>query len=176
MIDFRTQGMDEFRRTWRRYQSVSRREFPDMVKHRVGQWGWSLFVEMQRVGRKAMRKIRRMSPYEMRVRSRTRTPRQEKAVRIFAAGYTATGWVPSILKFGRRRSVRTLADVKNPEGSVAVDFKFGRARATLVNSTPGAYEADRKHKVTERSLRREQRDMTRYIERKESQRIRKVWR
>src|SRR5690625_4532266 len=121
MIDWKTEGLDDFEKTFRRYQDVSSKSFEDSVKHRVGQLGFSLFFEFKRIASKSRRAILRRPARHMRVKGENRTQKQEKARRIFALGYVSTGWIPAMLKFRRAgASAIVINTVKNQIGRAHV--------------------------------------------------------
>jgi len=173
-IDVKTTGLREFEDALNEYEAVSSKTREEVLDHRAKNLAFALYRESIKVGRDAMRAIRQVSATRMRVKTGERTQRQEKARRIFAAGFVASGWIPSIKRFRSSGSVRALAAVESPQGSVVVNHRAGYIE--LINSTPGAAEADARHAISDKALRGQAEDMRKYLQRKADQDIERAWR
>lgn len=173
-IDLKTTGLRDFTDALNDYERVSSKTREEVLEHRARNMAYALFREAQKVGRATARKIKQTSARNMKVRSGERTQAQEKARRIFAAGFVASGWIPAIKRFASRGSLRPMADVKNPQGGVSINLRAGYIE--LVNSTPGADEAEAKHDISGRALRGQAEDMRRYMQRKADKDLERSWR
>lgn len=173
-IDVKTTGLEEFEKALNEYEAVSSKTRAEVLDHRARNLAFALYRESLKVGRDSMRAIRQVSARKMRVRTGSRTQRQEKARRIFAAGFVASGWIPSIKRFRSSGSVRALAAVDSPQGSVVVNYSAGYIE--LINSTPGAVEADAKHGISDKAFRGQAEDMRRYLQKKADEDIGRIWR
>ena len=173
-ISVQTTGLEDFQKALRKYETVSSKTREQVLEHRARNFAFALHREANRVGRNTKRKIQRKPASRMKVRSGRRTKAQEKARRIFAAGYVATGFLPALRRLRGRGSVRTLADVSNPDGSVVVNRRG--LTIDIINAQPGIYEADQKHGISDRAHRNQERDMQRYFQRQANRDLERSWR
>jgi hypothetical protein len=173
-IEVKTTGLEDFEKALREYELISSKTREEVLRHRAGRLAFALHRAALEVGRAAMQKIRQISPRRMRVRTGDRTQRQEKARRIFAAGFVASGWLPAIRAFRSSGSVRALAKVGTPQGGVVLNIRAGHI--DLVNSTPGAAEADAKHGISDRALRNQAEDMRKYLQARADRDLDRAWR
>ena len=176
-IDVHTTGLEGFQSALREYELASSKTREEVLEHRARNFAFALHREGQRVGRNAKRKIERMSASKMKVfGSSKRSKRQEKARRIYASGYVAAGFLPALRRLHGRRGtrIRSLADVKSPEGSVRVDLR--NLTVDIINAQRGAYEADQKHGISDKAYRNQERDMARYLQRKADRDLERAWR
>ena len=173
-IDIKTSGLDEFRDALLDYEAASSKTREEVLEHRARSLAFALYREAIKVGREAVKKIKATEPSRMRIRQGNRTRNQEKARRIFAAGFVASGWLPSIKRFRSSGSVSALAVVKSPQGSVNVNRRENYIE--LINSTPGATDAEAKHGISDKALRGQAEDMRKYLQRKADEDIGRAWR
>lgn len=174
-IDFQTDGMKDFQRTLKKYELASSKTRREVLDHRGQNFAHALFREANKVGRAAMKKIKAL-PLR-RIKSHNdpnRSVRKEKARRIFAAGFVASGWIPAIKFFRQRGSLRTINTVDSPQGRVVTNYRKGEV--TLINSTPGAAVADEKHGISDKAYRHQEQDMARYLERQAAKDLERSWR
>jgi hypothetical protein len=172
-MDVKTTGLSDFNKMLRRYAIASSKTREEVLDHRGRNLAFALFREFQKVGRVAQKKIKTIPARRMKVRSGNRTQKQEKARRIFAAGYVAAGWIPALQKLAGRGSVKVLNPVKNPQGRVIVNH--ARGYIEIVNAQNGAVEADEKHAIVDKALKHQERDMAKYLERKQAETNGRVW-
>ena len=169
-----TEGLKDMQDALRKYDLASSKTREEVLMHRGNRFAWSLFGVFNAQGRRTKRKIMATRAGKMVVRNGgKRTRGQEKARRIFAAGYTATGWLPAMRRLTKRGTARPLADVKNPKGSVKINMK--KLVIELINSTPGAWEADKKHRLSDKAARKQAADMQKYLQRKADQDLKRSW-
>jgi len=174
-INLKTTGLDEFQKAIFEYEAASKKTRAEVLEHRARNLAFALHREAQKVGRAAKAKIKQVESSRMRVFPvRARTRAQEKARRIFAAGYVASGWIPSLKKFRESGSVNVLANVSSPQGSVVINHRAGFI--DLINSTPGAAEAEAKHAISDKALRGQAEDMRKYLDRKDRENLGRFWR
>jgi hypothetical protein len=173
-IDLKTTGLDEFTDALLDYEAASSKTRAEVLEHRARNLSFALYREAIKVGREAMRTIKTISARKMKIRQGTRTQKQEKARRIFSAGFVASGWLPSIKRFRSSGSVNALAVVKSPQGGVNVNRRENYIE--LVNSTPGAVEAEAKHGISDKALRGQAEDMRKYLQAKADGDIARAWR
>ena len=180
MIEFKTEGIKGFQQALKRYELESSKTRKEVLIHRTNRFAYALHRIGSGVARSTQKRIRATSARKMLPRGRgDRTRRQEKARRIFAAGYVASGFIPA-LKWSAQRAGRTRASVRsvnkfsNPQGSVRAAIR--RGYIDLINSTPGAPEADTKHRISAKAYRNQERDMQRYFQRQQNRALRRAWR
>lgn len=173
-IEIKTEGLEGFNRAIREYEKVSSKTREEVLEHRARNFAFALFREFQKRGRLTKKKIQRIPASKMKVRGASgRSQRQEKARRIFASGFVATGWIPAIKALRQKGSLTVMAQVASPQGSIYRAYKRGFVE--LINSTPGAAEADAKHNLTGKAFRNQEKDMRKYLERKANRDIDKTW-
>ena len=170
-VKFETSGLEDFNKALKAYELASSKTRAEVLAHRAQRFAFALYSEAQRVGRATIGRIKAVSAREMRVKNGQRTQRQEKARRIFSAGFVASGWLPSIKRFRQSGSVNALAKVKTPAGSVVV----GENYIDLINSTPGAVEAEVKHGISDKAARNQAADMQKYLDRKDRENLTRIW-
>ena len=174
-IEFKTSGLGEFKSALREYELASSKTRVEVLEHRARNFAFALYREALKVGRATVGRIKAIPASNMKVRHNAdRTQKQEKARRIFAAGFVASGWIPSIKSFLSSGSVRTLAKVDYPRGSVVINH--GAGFIDLINSTPGASEAEDRHGITDKAARNQAEDMRRYLQRKADKDLERAWR
>jgi len=174
-IDVQTTGLDGFQKALRKYETVSSKTREQVLEHRARNVAFALHREAQRVGRAAKKRIKNRPASRMKIFAKgKRSKAQEKARRIFASGYVAAGYLPALRRLKGRGSVRTLADVGTPEGSVVITMS--RLTVDIINAQRGAYEADQKHRIADKALRNQERDMQRYFQRKLDRDTERAWR
>lgn len=173
-IDVKTTGLQEFEDALNEYEAVSSKTRAEVLEHRAKNLAFALYREAIKVGRQTMRTVRQTTARKMKVRTGERTQRQEKARRIFASGFVASGWLPSLKRFRSSGSVTALADVRSPQGKVVVNTRAGFIE--LINSTPGATDAEDKHGISDKALRGQAEDMRRYLQAKADRDIERAWR
>lgn len=158
----------------RKYELASSKTREEVLLHRGNRFAWSLFGVFNAQGRRTQRKIKSTSAKVMRVRNGAdRTRRQEKARRIFAAGFVATGWLPAMRKLTRRGTAKPLASVKNPRGTAKINLR--KMEIELINSTPGAWEADQRYGLSDRAARKQAADMQKYLQKKADKDLQRSW-
>jgi len=157
-----TTGLQDFQKALKAYELASSKTREEVLRHRARNFAFALFREYQKAGAQAKRSIKALPAKVMKVRTGNRSRAQEKARRIFAAGFVATGWIPALQKIAGKGTLRALANVKSPQGRVV----FGKDYIEIINSTPGAAEADAKHGLTDRAFRNQAEDMEKYLRRK----------
>jgi hypothetical protein len=171
-IDFQTSGLAEFETALQRYESMSSKTRDEVLEHRGRNFAYALHREAARVGRATKRRIKKFPASKMRVRGgEKRSKRQEKARRMFAAGYVAAGWIPSIKAFRSFGGINTVANVENPHGYV----RRGKIYVELVNAQRGAVEADKKWDISGKAYRNQERDMQRYFQRQADKDLNRAW-
>lgn len=167
----KTTGIQEMNNALRKYELVSSKTREAVLLHRANRFAWSLFGTYQQEAKETKKKIKYVSARRLKVRHGTRSKRQEKARRIFAAGYASTGWIPAMRKLTRGGTVRPMAKVENPQGSVIIRKK----EIILINSTPGAWEADKRHNLSNKAARKQAEDMQKYLQRQADKDIKRSW-
>lgn len=173
-IEMKTEGLEGFNRALSRYVEASSKTRQEVLEHRSMTFAFALFRSYQQRGRVTRRQIKKMPARRMKVYGvATRSKRQEKARRLFAAGFVATGWIPAIKALRQRGGLNVMAKVGSPQGSIVRAYKRGYVE--LINSTPGAPQADAMHNLTDRAYRNQERDMQRYLERKAERDLRRSW-
>lgn len=162
-IEFQTTGLREFEQALSKYEAVSSKTRSEVLEHRARNLAFALHAASARVARATKRRILKVPASRMRVHGNDkRSQRQEKARRMFAAGFVATGYIPALRQFVSSGGVNTVADVGNPKGGV----RRGRDYIEIYNAQPGAIEAERKWAIESKALRGQVRDMERYLARK----------
>lgn len=172
-MDVKTTGMKEFNATLKRYALASSKTREQVLDHRARNLAFALYREFKKVGMASVKRIKATSAKRMKVRVGDRTQKQEKARRIFAAGYVAAGWIPALQKLAGRGSVAVINPVKNPQGRVIVNYPKGYIE--IINAQTGAAEADDKHSIVDKALKNQERDMQKYLDRKQSETNGRVW-
>jgi hypothetical protein len=170
-VEFHSTGLANFQKALNAYELASSKTRAEVLAHRAQRFAFALYREAQIVGRATIGRIKGLRPSEMKVRSGKRTQPQEKARRIFAAGFVASGWLPSIKRFKQMGSVNALAKVKAPQGSVII----GKDYIDLINSTPGAVDAEAKYAISDKAAQGQADDMQRYLDRKDRENLSKTW-
>lgn len=170
-VEFQSTGLENFQKALNDYELASRKTRAEVLAHRAQRFAFALYREAQTVGRATIGRIKGIRPSEMKVRSGNRTQAQEKARRIFAAGFVASGWLPSIKRFKQSGNVNALAKVKVPQGGVVIAPNY----IDLINSTPGAVEADAKYAMSDKAAQGQADDMQRYLDRKDRENLSKTW-
>jgi hypothetical protein len=174
-IDFKTDGMREFQEALQLYERLSSKTREQVLEHRGRNFAFALHSQAARVGRATKRRIQKVRASRMRVRGGDkRSKRQEKARRMFAAGFVAAGWLPAIKAFKTGGGVNTVADVDNPKGYVNKQYRRGFVE--MVNAQPGAAAADEKWNISGKAVRGQERDMQRYFQRKADRDLGRAWR
>lgn len=180
MIDVKTEGIEGFQKAIRKYELESSKTREEVLIHRTNRFSYALHRIASGVARSTQKRIRATSARKIVPHSKgTRTRRQEKARRIFAAGYIASGFIPA-LRWSAQRAGRTRASVravnKFPRPQGGVNAAIRRGYIDLINSTPGAVEADAKHNISAKAYRNQERDMQRYFQRQQDKALRRSWR
>jgi len=174
-IKLKTTGMEEFQTAILEYEAASKKTRAEVMDHRARNIAFALHREAQKVGRAAKAKIKQVPATAIFPRVQgTRTQRQEKGRRMFAAGFVASGWIPAMKRFRESGSMRVLANVPSPQGAVVVNYRAGFI--DLINSTPGAAEAEAKHAISDKALRGQAEDMRAYLDRKDRENLGRFWR
>lgn len=162
-IDFKTTGLREFEQALSKYEAASSKTRDEVLEHRARNLAFALHAASARVARATKKRIMKTPANRMRVRGGDkRSKRQEKARRMFAAGFVAAGYIPAIRSLKSFGSVNTVADVGNPKGGV----RRGKDYIEIYNAQPGAVEAEKKWDIEAKALRGQVRDMERYMARK----------
>lgn len=170
----KVEGLADFEKALTRYEQISSKTREEVLEHRARNLAYALHREAVKVGRSARRKIKALPLNRIKVHSgKPRSNRKEQARRMFAAGFVATGWIPSIKAFRHAGGVNTLADVSDPNGYVRNRAKQGFIE--LVNAQPGSAQAHDKHSIIEKALRRQTADMERYFARKAARDVERAW-
>lgn len=158
-----------------KYEAMSSKTREEVLEHRGRNFAYALHSQAARVGRATKRRIMKVRASNMRVRGGDkRSKRQEKARRIFAAGFVAAGWIPSIKAFRSSGGINTVAKVDAPAGYVNKQYRRGFVE--LVNAQPGASAADQKWDISGKAYRGQERDMQRYFQRKANKDLERAWR
>ena len=174
-VKFETSGLDEFQQALRKYELLSSKTREEVLEHRGRNFAFALHREAAKVGRATKKRIRKIPASRMRVRNGDkRSQRQEKARRIFAAGFVAAGWIPAIRAFRQRGGVNTVADVDNPKGRAVKQFR--KNTVILVNAQPGAMKADKLHDISDKAFRNQTRDMQRFFQKRMNKDLGRAWR
>lgn len=173
-IELKTEGLEGFQRALNEYVRVSSKTREEVLEHRARNFAFALFREYQKQGRKTKRKILKIPASRMKIPGvPDRSQKQEKARRIFAAGYVATGWIPAIKGLRQKGGLTVMAKVASPQGSIR--RAIARGYIDLINSTPGAAEAYKLHDLSGKAYRNQERDMQKYLQRKADRDLKRSW-
>lgn len=174
-IEFHSEGMKEFRDALRKYELASSRTREEVLEKRGRNLAFALHREAAKVGRRTKKRIRKIPASQMRVRGNDkRSQRQEKARRIFAAGFVAAGWIPAIKAFKQTGGVNTVADVKSPKGGVRRNMR--KLTIEMFNAQPGAVEADNLHRISDKAFKNQAKDMRKFLQKKMDKDLERAWR